>query len=136
MDPDKWTPGRGWMIGLGMAAFRSAVAGAIFGAIIYFAWPMTEKFPERWAFLSLVLVASAAVGVPLGLFVGRKLADASGLSGRTLALPVLVILLLGEGLGECLAGSLRGRENLLIYTLAIGMTIWSAAACVRTLLRD
>jgi len=137
MDPDRWTPARGWLIGLGLAALRSAIAGVFFGAIIHFAWPMTEGLSEHWSLLSLILIASAAAGVPLGLFVGRKLADASGLAGRTLALPVLVILLLGEGLGECLAGSLHGRENLLLIdTLAIGMTIGSAAACIRALLRD
>jgi len=136
MDPDTWTPGRGWLIGLGQAALRSAMAGLVFGVILYIAWPMTATVPQHWAFLALAFIVTAAVGYPMGLIVGRKLSDDSGLAGRSLAFPVFMILLAAQvGTGYAV-GAIRGEPNILIFSIAAGVIVWSAAACVKTVLLE
>lgn len=136
MDPSDWTPARGWAIAMGRAAYRSVVAGAVIAVVAYFAWPMDRFLPGHWSFMVLLLFVSIAVGYPAGHAVGRKLVEDSGLAGRTICLPVLLILFVLELAALMVVEALRGGWGMLVFVATCGMVFWSLAACAKTVLLE
>ena len=136
MEPDQWTPARGWAIALGRAGLRSAVLLAVFTGVLYLVWPMDEYLPPHWSIIALVFLVSAVVGYPTGHMVVSKLLDACGLAGRSILLPVLMLQVAGSVLAYHLALLLRGAGGMCTFVLAAGMAFWSVAAGFRTLLLD
>jgi hypothetical protein len=82
------------------------------------------------------MAGSGAVGLPAGYLVARKLTEDSGLAGRSLALPVLVLLVLAQIGAFRVAGAFRGPGGSLIYALQVGLIAWSVMACAWMLILD
>lgn len=136
MEPDSWTPGRGWAIGMGKAAYRTFIVAGLVGVIVYFAWPALGQVLPFYGLLLAVMAGSGAVGLPAGYLVARKLAEDSGLAGRSLVLPVLGLLVLAQIGAFRVAGALRGPGGALIFALQAGFIAWSVIACARTLILE
>ena len=134
MDPNEWTPVRGWAIALGKAGYRTAVGACVAGVVIYFAWPIGEFFPAHWAILAVLFLTTAAVGYPIGYAVGRKLVEDCGLTEGTILLPVIIILTGGEISAFWIVGAIRGQWGLVSAVVAGGIIIWSLVACAKTIL--
>ncbi len=134
MDPNDWTPARGWMIALGKAGYRTAAGAGVASVVMYFAWPIGEFFPLHWAILAVLFLITAAVGYPIGYTVGRKLVEDCGLSEGTILLPVIIILAGGEIAVFQIVGAIRGQWGPILVVVACGIIIWSLIACVKTIL--
>ena len=66
MDPNNWTPVRGWTIALGKAGLRAVIVFAVVSAGLYAAWPIEKYLPVHWALLAVLFIVSAAAGYPIG----------------------------------------------------------------------
>ena len=136
MEPEDWTPAKGWIIALRKVGLRGAIVFAVIGAILYFAWPAEQHVPPFPSFLGLVFFTSAVVGYPAGYAVVRKLTEDSGLSDRALMLPVLIVMTLINILAYHVVLIFRGGGGMLTVMMGIGLGFWSAAAVLRTLLTE
>ncbi len=136
MDPNEWTPARGWMIALGKAGYRTAAGACVAGVLMYFAWPIIDFLPSHWSVLTLMLLVPAVAGYPIGYAVGRKLVEDSGLAGGTILLPVITILVGGEYAAFQIVGAIRDQWGLVIFTMAAGIIMWSLIACTKTILME
>ena len=136
MDPNEWTPVRGWMIALGKAGYRTAVGSIFVGVVLYFIWHIDKYLPAHWSILILSLIVAAAVGWPVGYAVARKLSEDCGLAGITILLPVLMILIIGEVAACLVVESLRGQWGMIAFISTGGIIMWSLAACAKTILLE
>ena len=136
MDPDEWTPARGWMIALGKSAYRTAAGSIFVGVVLYFIWHIDRYLPAHWSMLILSLLVTAAVGYPVGYAVARKLVEDCGLAGGTILLPVLMILIVGEVAACLVVEALRGQWGMLAFVSTGGIIMWSLAACAKTILLE
>lgn len=136
MDPNDWTPRVGWRIALVKSALRSAVIFLIAGALLYVAWPAAAFIPAHWAILAVVFLISAAVGYPMGIVLSRKLVEDSGLSGSSLLIPVLLILLAAHVGAFHTAAALRGEGGMFVLAISGGVGVWSVLAAAKALLTD
>ena len=134
MDPNEWTPARGWMIALGKAAYRTAAGAGVASVVMYFAWPIGEYLPPAWAILAVLFLITSVVGYPVGYAVARKLVEDCGLTEGTILLPVIIILAGGEIAAFRIVGAIRGQWGLVLLAMAGGVIIWSLVACVKTIL--
>ncbi len=137
MEPDKWTPARGFLRGMTVAVGRMLIATAVITAIYYFAWPLDKvAIGVSWTMLILTLLVSSVLGVPVAMKVVKKLDEVSGLAMWSMLLPVFIIVVGGEYAAFCLAELLRGEPVLLMWTIAIGVMSWSLASCLKSALTE
>ena len=106
MGNDEWTPARGWAIGLGKAAWKSAVGGAIVGGAGYLL--ITFAMHAGGNTIYGAFLFGAIAGFSLGWFVSRNLAEDCGLLGSVIGGPALAMLLAAELLGSWAAWSILG----------------------------
>lgn len=133
MDPDSWTPARGWAIALGRAGIGSAVLLAVFAGMLYFVWPIDQRLPPHWAIIALIFIVSAAAGYPMGYMIARKLVESCGLAGKSVLLPVLTLQIVASVLAYQLVLTWKGEWGICTWVLAVGLGFWSAAAVVKTI---
>ena len=125
------------MIALGKAGYRTAVGSIFVGVVLYFIiWHIDRYLPAHWSMLILSLIVTAAVGWPVGYAVARKLGEDCGLAGRTILLPVLMILITGEVAACLVVESLCGQWGMLAFISTGGIIMWSLAACAKTILLE
>ena len=136
MEPNKWTPGRGWAIALIAAARRAAIVLGIVALGLYFAWPVGNYLPTHWAVMGVLFLVCAAVGYPAGYLVARNLADDSGLAGKTVLLPVLVLAIAAHVAAYQAVFRLRGDGGMIVWMIALGLAFWCAAAVFKTLVLE
>ncbi len=136
MDADSWTPAKGWMIGLGKALLRTVIVAAVQTGVFYLAWPINDLLPAHWSVMAVLFLVSAAVGYPMGYCIVRKLTDDSGIAGKSLILPVLIMVLCGMLLAFEIASQLRGPNAPLIFSVGAGVGFWAALATMKTLLLE
>ena len=136
MDPNSWTPARGWTIALGKAGLRSAIVFIILAAGLYAAWPIDKYLPAHWAVLAVLFLISAGAGYPIGYCVARKLPEDSGLAGVSVLVPVLVLLIAAAIAAYHVAATLRGGGGIVIWVVSLSVTLWSIAAAFRTLIME
>jgi hypothetical protein len=136
MDPNDWTPARGWAIALCKGATGAAILAGVWTGVLYVAWPLDGLLPPHWAIMALLLIVSGALGYPAGCIVSRKLAEDSGLAGRSLIVPMLTLLIGAAVLAYHVALWVRGAGGLCGFSVAIGLGFWSNMASVRTLFAD
>ena len=99
MDPDTWTPKRGWTILLVHLLLRSLILLAVVWAVFFCLWGyLRDIYPSPKC-----LLIGVAIGLSAGWFVARKLEDKSGLADRIIVAPVLLIMLAAEVGGFWLA---------------------------------
>jgi len=136
MEPNEWTPARGWMIALRKAAIGAAILAGIWTGVLYVAWPLHGLLPPHWAVMAMLLIVSGALGYPAGCLVSRKLAEDSGLAGRSLIVPMLTLLIGAAVLAYHVILWVRGAGGMMGFGVAVGLGFWSNMAAVRTLLAD
>ncbi len=137
MDPNEWTPVRGWFIALSKAILRALIAFVIVTAGLYFAWPINRNLPGHWAILAVLFLISAAVGYPIGYAVANKLTEASGLAGMTILPAVIIVLMATSIVAYHAAARLRGESGGPVwFIVVVGLAFWSAAAAFKTLAPD
>ncbi len=136
MNPNKWTPAKGWMMGMMVAAGRMLIAAAVIAVIFYLAWPLDEFFIVGAWLLIVTFMASSIVGVPVGMLITRKLDEVSGLAKRSMLLPVCLIILVCEYAAFCVVELLRGTPGMIMWTIATGVISWSLATCVKSALTE
>lgn len=136
MDPNEWTPARGWGIALSKAGLRAAILAGVWMAVLYVSWLLDGLLPAHWAVMAMLLIVSGALGYPAGCLVSRKLAEDSGLAGRSLIVPMLTLLIGAAVLAYHVMLWVRGAGGLCGFSVAVGLGFWSNAAASRTLFAD
>lgn len=124
------------MIGLRKALLRIAIVAVIQAGVFFLVWPIDEILPPHWAGMAIIFLMAAAVGYPMGYCIVNKLAEDSGLAGRSLLLPVLIMVLGGVLLAFEIASMLRGPNAPLIFSVGSGVGFWSVLAVLRTLILE
>ena len=138
MDPNEWTPARGWMIILGKVGKRAGILLAGLTALLYLAWPviygiMSVKAVLLFWAIPLVIVLSVA-GFVLGWAIVRNLKEDSALGGWLLLLPMLVIVTAAE-VGACyLVAALRSGSPAMLIIPLCAMIFWGWVACFANLI--
>lgn len=125
MDPNDWTPARGWAIALRKAGIRAIVIFAILTGVLYLAWPVVYESMALGSFLLITLfVVGSIIGGVLAHIVVRKVKEDSALSGWRLLVPMLVMVAATE-VGACyLAAGLRGTSPAMMLVPFCGMVGW------------
>jgi hypothetical protein len=135
MDPDNWTPARGWGIAMLKAGYRCAAIFLVVGVADFLAFHLTF-LPVHWAVMAVLFLASAAVGYPVGHLLCRKLVDDCGLAGRTIVLPVVVLLAVAEFAALQVVVALKGGAATIPVVVALGIAMWSLLPVAKELLFD
>ena len=107
------------------AALRATIALVVETAVIYLVWPIAEEV--QWgSALYIVYIGSSVMGILIGLLVAHDLVNSGGLAGRSIMLPVLIVLAVATLIAYHLAGMLRGGPSSpLIYSFAINLGVCS-----------
>ena len=121
---DDWTPGRGWAIAMRKAGVRSLISFIAVIGFFFFVWPYAQAMPQHGALLTVTFGVSGGVGLPMGYLVTRKLAEDSGLAGRSLMLPVLGMLVAVIVVAYLIVYAARGSAGMMGFSLGFGVGIW------------
>jgi hypothetical protein len=137
VDPDKWSLGRGWQIALRIMGMRALLILGGVAACAYLIWPVVEEIIALglatliWL-IFLFLFATVAGGWMASLLVDDVVED-SGIMGRHLLIPALLILTVAEVAALSLVAVLRGQPLAVVVVPFGGMLLAGWLTCLAKL---
>ena len=141
MEPDDWTPARGWIMALTRLGVGAAITSAVsFGVLAalrliapYFQPPGGILMS---AVLTLAVLISSVVGYPLGYGIVSGLCDKCGLAGTPLLVPATTLFIGAQLLAFHILAAIWGNQNLFMMTFSAGIGLWSLVAVFKILLLE
>jgi len=136
MEPDDWTPARGWIMALTRLGIGAAITSAVSLGVLAALRLIAPYFQPHWAILTLTVLVSSVVGYPSGYTVAHGLCDKCGLAGTPLLVPAATLFIGAQLLAFHVLAAIWGNQNLFLMTFSAGIGFWSLVAVFKILLLE
>lgn len=136
MEPDDWTPARGWIIALTRLGIGAAITSAVSFGVLAALRLIAPYFPPHWAILTLAVLVSSVVGYPLGYGIVSGLCDKCGLAGTPLLVPAATLFIGAQLLAFHILTLIWGNQNLFMMTFSAGIGFWTLVPVFKILLLE